>query len=142
MPNPDVLDNVVFEGIPLREWLRMLNKQIREFVGPGARNLQIGHSFFMPSGKTVNNFSTFARIVRDEIIPLLEEYCYDDYEVLSKLLGASLVDVSSLRIKYELFEEENNGKLISALLEASPGITTTPEAIMEAEEQPETEEDE
>ena len=40
----------------------------------------------------MTDFSRFVRILAEDIIPLLEEYCYEDYSVLTQILGKGLVD--------------------------------------------------
>ena len=75
---------------PLGPWLEALNRRICEHVGRDARNLQVGHSFLLEAGKPVKDAARFFRVVRDEIIPLLEEYCYEDYDALHAILGSRL----------------------------------------------------
>ena len=78
MPDISVLEGAVVEGIPLGQWLRELNQRICAHVGRDARNLQIGHAYLLHEGRPVTRFIRFARIVRDDLIPLLQEYCYAD----------------------------------------------------------------
>jgi hypothetical protein len=42
----------------------------------------------------VTSVAEFGRVLRDDIIPLLEEYCYDDFATLKEILGNGLVDHS------------------------------------------------
>lgn len=142
MPDVSVLDDIVLESIPIRAWLDELNRRIREYVGRDARNLQIGHSYFMREGKTVNSFPVFADIIRNDIIPLLEEYCYEDYGTLDKILGSSMLDLNNWRIKEELFDSKDD--LVKALLSTCPDIAATePEDEQEDEpDEPDSENDE
>ena len=87
MPDVSLLDQASVSEIPLGPWLEALNRRICEHVGRDARNLQIGHSFLMEGGKPVKDATRFFHVVRDEIIPLLEEYCYEDYDALHAILG-------------------------------------------------------
>jgi 5-methylcytosine-specific restriction enzyme B len=57
----------------------------------------------------------FARILRDDIIPLIEEYCYDDFNTLSEILGSELVDVENGRVRDEMFLPSREQDLILAL---------------------------
>lgn len=57
----------------------------------------------------------FARVLRDDIIPLLEEYCYDDFDTLKAILGESLVDSENGRIREELFGPNKEESLIQAV---------------------------
>ena len=89
MPDVSLLDQASVSEIPLGPWLEALNRRICEHVGRDARNLQIGHSFLMEGGKPVKDATRFFHVVRDEIIPLLEEYCYEDYDALRHPRGRS-----------------------------------------------------
>jgi hypothetical protein len=48
-------------------------------------------------------------------IPLLEEYCYDDFGALKELLGGELVDSEAGRIREEIFGANREGDLIQAV---------------------------
>lgn len=124
MPDKSVLGAAVVEGIPLGPWLHALNQRIREHIGRDARNLQIGHAYLLSNGRPVSDFARLARVVQDDILPLLEEYCYEDYDRLEKILGSALVDVTNQRIKHELFEPTRQADLAAALLEPTPELVT------------------
>ena len=141
MPDSNVLGDAVVEGIPLGPWLSALNERICAHVGRDARNLQIGHSYLLENGHPIRDFSIFAKVVQDDILPLLEEYCYEDYIRLEKILGSGLVDGQKQRYHDELFETANRDKLIQALLAPSPEITASRQAIS-SEVQAAEEEDE
>lgn len=131
MPDTTVLGNASIEGsIPLGPWLSALNDRIREHLGRDSRNLQIGHAYLLDGGKPVTDFPRFVRILAEDIIPLLEEYCYEDYGALSQLLGKDMVDESKQRIREELFTPPRRQELIQALLSPAPEIVTSPDAII------------
>ncbi len=134
MPDVQVLDNIVIEGIPLRLWLQEINRKICENIGQNGRNLQIGHSYFMTGGSTINKFPHFLKVIREDVIPLLEEYCYEDYDLLSRILGNSLVDHTNWRIKHELFDEQDLTSIANALMEPFPDISTSDIVIEQMEE--------
>ena len=125
MPDKAALGTVVIEGVPLGPWLDALNQRIREHIGRDARNLQIGHAYLIDGGKAINDFAHLARVLQDDIVPLLEEYCYEDYDTLEKILGRALVDTASQRIKHELFEPARQAELAAALLAISPDLATS-----------------
>ena len=79
-------------------------------------------------------FARFRCILREEIIPLLEEYCYEDYAPLEKILGSSLVDAQKQRVRQDLFEPSNRSLLVSALLAPAPDIVTSVQALSSAAE--------
>ena len=70
----------------------LCNRRICEHVGRDARNLQIGHAYLLDGGKPVTELARLAHIIQDDILPFLEEYCYEDYDALEKILGQALVD--------------------------------------------------
>ncbi len=142
MPDSNVLGDAVVGGIPLGPWLSALNERICAYVGRDARNLQIGHSYLLENGHPIGDFSTFARVMQDDILPLLEEYCYEDYTRLEKIMGSSLVDGQKQRYRHELFDTANRDKLIQALLAPSPEITASKQAISSEVQAAEEEEDE
>lgn len=125
MPDSRVLGKTVLNGIPLGPWLDALNRRICEHVGRDARNLQVGHAYLLDGDKPVADFARFARIVQDDILPLLEEYCYEDYDALEKILGPALVDRTNQRIRHELFDPPRQEELIAALLAPAPDIATS-----------------
>ncbi len=133
MPDPAILGTTVIEGIPLKMWLEALNKRILQFIGKDARNLQIGHAYFLEKGQPITTLKKFIRVLQDDIIPLLEEYCYEDFESLEKILGKGIVDREKQRIRHDLFTELRTEGLVQALLEPSPEITTTSIAIQQEE---------
>jgi 5-methylcytosine-specific restriction enzyme B len=107
----------------------VLNGQILQHIGRDARNLQIGHAYFLDEGKAVTDFGRFARILQDDIIPLLEEYCYEDFATLAKILGPVLVDEQRQQIRHELFESARRDDLIQAILSPFPDIAASAQAI-------------
>ncbi len=133
MPDSSLLENANVADIPLGPWLEALNRRICEHVGRDARNLQVGHSFLLEHGKPVKEAARFFRIVRDEIIPLLEEYCYEDYDALHAILGSGLVDLPNRSIRHDLFEEAMHQELAQALLAPCPDILTSLKAATSLE---------
>jgi 5-methylcytosine-specific restriction enzyme B len=100
--------------LPLGPWLDALNARLRRHLKRDARNLQIGHAYLLPP-QPITSMAEFARILRDDIVPLIEEYCYDDFVTLKEILGAELVDVENGRIRDEMFLASREQDLILAL---------------------------
>lgn len=132
MPDYTLLANVAYDQLPLAGWLKELNTRILEHIGKDARNLQIGHSYFLEKEKVVTDKEKFKKIVKEDIVPLIEEYCYGDYDLITKILGESLVDVKAQSIRTDLFASSDISELIAALLSPSP---TLREAAPIAEEE-------
>lgn len=129
MPDVTLLEGTAVADIPLGPWLEALNRRICEHVGRDARNLQVGHSFLMEAGRPVRDAARFFRVVRDEIIPLLEEYCYEDFDALHAILGGGLVDLPNRAIRHDLFEEPTGPELVQALLAPCPEVLTSLKAV-------------
>jgi len=133
MPDSSLLAGAVVAGIPLGPWLDSLNSRICQHVGRDARNLQVGHSFLMEGGKPVRDPGRFFRVVRDEIIPLLEEYCYEEFDALHKILGGGLIDLPNRAIRHDLFEESTWPELVQALLAPCPEILASIRVVTTSE---------
>lgn len=129
MPDRTALGDAVVEGLPLGDWLDALNRRILQHVHRDARNLQVGHSYFMHEGKPITDLGRFAHVVRDDLIPLLEEYCYEDYEALERILGSSLVQREQRRVDESLFRPGREQDLIMALLAPCPELQTVAKAV-------------
>lgn len=114
MPDSGLLVGRMAGDLPLGPWLDALNRRLRRHLKRDARNLQIGHAYLMPP-QPITSVAEFARVLRDDIIPLLEEYCYDDFATLREILGSELVDVEVGRIRDEIFDANREGDLIQAL---------------------------
>jgi 5-methylcytosine-specific restriction protein B len=149
MPDSTLLGPTTLEGIPLASWLDILNQRICKNLTRDARNLQIGHSYLMEKDKAISDFSRFRRALREDIFPLLEEYCYEDFDKLEQILGRGLVEVENQRFREELFQPGREGQLVTALLamdEALAEVVTEdePEETPEEEDsdEPETSQDE
>ena len=84
-PEAELLKAIV-EGVNLNEMLAMINRRIEVLYD---REHTIGHSFFMglTNDSTIENL---AEVFECNVIPLLKEYFYDDYERIAAVLGDDL----------------------------------------------------
>ena len=114
MPDSKLLRGRKVGGLLLSAWLDALNMRIRKNLKRDARNLQIGHAYLMPAQQIIS-MADLGRVLREDIIPLLEEYCYDDFQMLKDILGGELVNAEDGRIREELFELDRELDLIGAL---------------------------
>lgn len=128
MPEYSFFKDIVFDGLPLDEWLKGLNKRICENLGKDARNLQIGHSYFLERENSIEDSEKFKRIIKEDIIPLIEEYCYGDYSLMAKILGDGIIDVKKQLVRYELFSAADASNLINALLYPCPELLADTES--------------
>lgn len=132
MPDYSLLENVNFEGLPLDKWLKEVNKEIINNIGKDARNLQIGHSYFLENEKPIMDIYKFKDIVKEDIIPLIEEYCYGDYDLMANILGQGIVDAKNQRIRHELFDSSDISNFVNALLQPWPDLKTFIDDIEES----------
>ncbi len=140
MPEPAVLGNAVIKGVPLGQWLAALNGRILKHVKRDARNLQIGHTYLMHKDSAISDVRRLVQAVRDDLIPLLEEYCYEDYDALEKILGSHFIQREKRRIDESLFLPGREDDLVKALLAPTPDLETTIAATTAVDE-PEADED-
>lgn len=113
MPDSSQLGDRRAGTLPLGPWLDALNMRLRRSLKRDSRNLQIGHAYL--STQPITSVAEFARVLRDEIVPLIEEYCYDDLGTLQEILGPELVDVTAARIREEIFGANREDELIQAV---------------------------
>ena len=83
LPAPKVLADISVEDLSISELLARLNKRITVLYD---REHTIGHAYFMPL-KASPTVETLAEIFTNNIIPLLQEYFYEDYEKIRLVLG-------------------------------------------------------
>lgn len=142
MPDTTMLNDTVIEGVPIGPWLQALNARIVTSIGRDARNLQVGHAYLLEGGKPITDFGRFVRVLQEDLVPLLEEYCYEDYTALEQILGGSLVNSTEQRVRHELFSPAQRDDLLRALLELTPELTTMAQAVSAKEEPDQLAEDE
>jgi 5-methylcytosine-specific restriction protein B len=109
MPDAELIEEAV-GPLDLAEFLAALNREIRRVAG---REKQVGHGYLMPGGSPISEPSDFARAFRLEILPLLQEYCYDEYGQLAEILGDRLVDAEAQALNDELLDDSD--ALVEAL---------------------------
>jgi len=104
MPNSKELDDFKIKEISVRAILEKINQRIKD---KGMREYQIGHSYFMPGGKTVQDISKLQYIFAYEIIPLLREYFFDNEEKLQEILKHQFIDWDNMIVKVDWQQNED-----------------------------------
>ena len=82
MPEYDNLNKINIEGINIGEMLKTINERIEYLYD---RDHTIGHAYFID----VADMETLANVFKNRILPLLQEYFYDDWEKIRLILGDS-----------------------------------------------------
>ena len=91
MPKPElIIDNddkkpIQIDGVNIQEMLSVINQRIEALYD---REHTIGHAFFMGL-KNDSKIDDLANIFKNKILPLLEEYFFEDWEKITKVLGQS-----------------------------------------------------
>lgn len=84
MPRPELLTETI-DGIALRDVLGIINRRI---VVLKDREHQIGHSYFI----NVKDKLSLKGVFKNNIIPLLQEYFYGNYDYIRLVLGDGFVE--------------------------------------------------
>lgn len=146
MPDSRVVRGVSVEGLPVGPWLDALNRRVVRHAGRDSRNLQVGHSYLMSGSAPIEDPGRFVEVLRDDIVPLLQEYCYDDFDALRSILGGAIVLAEQKRIDESLFEPARRSELFAALLSEFAEITATSAAAeadaLDGDDEPADEDDE
>lgn len=79
MPNSDFLSSDC-DGVNLQELLNKMNERIECLIG---NEKLIGHSYFMD----INSIDELKAVFKNKILPLLEEYFYNDYSQIKSVLN-------------------------------------------------------
>jgi 5-methylcytosine-specific restriction protein B len=82
-PDSATLKDVLVDGIDISEMLDTINKRITVLLD---REHTIGHSYLLPL-KSDPTLERLAVVFENTIVPLLQEYFYDDYEKIQLVLG-------------------------------------------------------
>lgn len=128
MPDSGVLDGVEVEGISISNLLTTLNRRIEVLFD---REHTLGHAFFTPLRQS-RSIQTLGEIFRDKVVPLLQEYFYDDYEKICLVLG------DKKRPEHQRFFKVETADLQSLFgtdleFEVNPTYRINPAAFFDAE---------
>ena len=83
MPDATVLNGISIEDISVADMLARMNKRIAVLYD---REHTIGHAYFIPL-RDNPTIEQLAEIFENAIVPLLQEYFYEDYEKIRLVLG-------------------------------------------------------
>ncbi len=82
-PQPELLDGVMVEGVNIRRLLEVMNERIEALLD---RDHCLGHAYFMPL-KTDRSLARLELIFRNQILPLLQEYFFEDWQRIAWVLN-------------------------------------------------------
>lgn len=101
MPDTDVLENVIVEGVNISEMLTKMNKRIEVLFD---REHTIGHAYFINLTNS-SSIDELAEIFENKIIPLLQEYFYEDYERIRLVLADNQGDQNAKELQFITCED-------------------------------------
>ncbi len=115
MPNPKLLEGVEVDGMKIDKLLETINKRVEYLYD---RDHTIGHAYFMEL-KEKPTLEALENIFRNKVIPLLQEYFYDDWEKIRLVLADNQKseDLQFVRIKNDYGVQELFGNSDYDLLE-------------------------
>lgn len=103
MPTSELLEALEVDGIKIQSLLETINKRIEYLYD---RDHTIGHAYFMSlKGKESDDAkSELDHIFRNKIIPLLQEYFYDDWEKIRMVLGDGFIKKTESNL--DIFDDD------------------------------------
>ena len=109
MTNYELLKGIPdIEGINVAKLVKTMNQRIELLYD---REHTIGHSFFLPLFDNPS-LQLLAEIFELQILPLLEEYFFEDWERVGQVLGDHLKDNHELRFVIEQFGNSEIAELM------------------------------
>ena len=84
LPNYGLLEDIKVHNVNISEMLKIMNARIEVLLG---RDYLIGHSYFLPLKEADNPERLLANIFKNKIIPLLQEYFFEDWERIQWVLN-------------------------------------------------------
>lgn len=82
-PNPELLEDIEVEGIAVDELLSVMNARIAALLD---RDHCLGHAYFIPL-KEEPTLARLAEIFKQQILPLLQEYFFEDWQRIQWVLN-------------------------------------------------------
>ena len=98
LPDLEALKDIKVESIEISKLLEKINQRVEYLYD---RDHTIGHAYFM-SLKDNATIDELEKIFKNKIIPLLQEYFYDDWEKILMVLGNGFIEKNS--IKDDIFD--------------------------------------
>lgn len=100
MPDYELINKPIDSlSLSPKDILVKINAKLRELED---REKQIGHAYFMKQGNQIDSISELKEVFIYDIIPLISEYCFNNYSSMSEIIGEKFIDENSEELKYEL----------------------------------------
>jgi hypothetical protein len=113
LPQPGLIKEVLgdksnYNGIQLGEVLERINYRIEKLID---RDHTIGHAYFLKLKDSQDFSAGLVNVFCDNIMPLLQEYFYNDYPKIGLVLGKGFVKVldnDSKKVSFADFDAEGS----------------------------------
>lgn len=105
LPDVELLKDIKVEDISIKDMLERMNRRIEVLYD---REHTVGHGYFLPL-REEPTLEKLAEIFENHILPLLQEYFYDDYEKIRLVLGDNQKD--SEEEQFIIARPVNSGEL-------------------------------
>lgn len=120
-PDTKELEGIEIDGINIAQLLKTINERIEYLYD---RDHTIGHAYFM-SLKENATPKELERIFRYKIIPLLQEYFYDDWEKIQMVLGDHPKQKAEVKDKFIVELSQKSKELFGFIHDDIDEQTTT-----------------
>ena len=82
--------------------MEKINAKIRKDAG---RERQIGHSYFMKNDEAISEIVLLRDRFKSKIIPLIQDYFYEDMNKVHKILGEDFIDKTEETVKEKTLDD-------------------------------------
>jgi 5-methylcytosine-specific restriction protein B len=89
-----VLPDLEEKGIDIQKMLQVINSRIEYLLD---RDHVIGHAYFMNLRDAEEPFEELKNLFKKKILPLMQEYFYNDYSKIGMVLGSDFVERSGFK---------------------------------------------
>lgn len=120
MPKVNLLEDLLVEGVEVSSLLMVINQRIELLYD---RDHCIGHSYFMglSPGSSIEDLAV---IFEKQIIPLLEEYFFDDWSLIHRVLGDHLKGSSQPKFIVKKYSDVDMRRLMGADWQSDVSLNT------------------
>ena len=118
-PDAGLLQGIEIDGINIQKMLEVINSRIKLLYD---REHTLGHSFFLPLKEHGADLAILKRIFKNSIMPLLEEYFFEDWSRIRKVLGDDRKSGKELMFYMPAFREDQIKSLLGEGDENNQGL--------------------
>ncbi len=127
-PDPQIItksaNKPIVQGVDLAKLLQTLNDRIELLLD---RDHRIGHAYFL----NIENLEDLKQVFSQNIIPLLQEYFFNDYAKIGLVLGKHFIREKPVEVTFAPFDHPYVGELTEKrLYELCPLEELTEEAFI------------